>query len=295
MKTKRAKATAKEPAQTEEPEIITFERDSTVMDASSTLELVSYSPSEKSIQSSQFNNNIIQLISEMPKMIDDDLKRVFTSTNEARRLLFVVNGAASYEIYKRALSRGEEFTTKKGRGVSELFRDLSMQSGLDITTLRDDFRIWDEFGVVLLDYISNYPERILPREFWLLAVKTPNPQSTLQYFEEQRDSVTYYVSHARRDAKKLTAGKTIEQVLREDLEERAEAIIEMSAAAASSQLEAKPMHGEDSPARRDRVVTVGLPETEETAFYIRQIIDKYGSFSGWFLTRAKEEFGGVDD
>jgi hypothetical protein len=258
------------------------------------MSLVTYSTESGMIESSVHNMNAIEMIKKLPSMPDEKLKDIFTSAAEARRLLFVINGAASHEIYKRASERGETFTTKKGQGISELFRDLSLSSGLDLATLRDDFRIWDEFEVILLDYLANFPERILPREFWLLAVKTPAPQTTLQYFEMQRDSVSYYVQHARRDTKKFNQGLGVDQILREDLEERAQAMADMAAAKAEGAPEPV-SSGEKAEAevRKEKLVSVGLPENTETLYYVRQIIEKYGSFSGWFLIRAKEEFGDV--
>lgn len=268
------------------------------VEQSPVLGLVGYRTDSKIVESSFYNENAIRLIRELPKMVDEELKQVFTSVNEARRLMFVINGATSYEIYKRASERGETFTTKKGMGISELFRDLSMSSGLDISTLRDDFRIWDEFNVVILDYLANIPERILPREFWLLAVKAPNPQATLKYFESQRDSLSYYVQHARRDTKKLNQGMSLDQVLKEDIEERAEYLAglgsEQSSVLTPANADSTDTDTTDTTASKSpKLVTVGLPETPETLYYVRQIIEKYGSFSGWFSIRSKEEFGEV--
>lgn len=260
-------------------------------DEVSMLSLVTYDKSNKVIESGGYNRQAIALIMDVPTMSDEDLKQMFTTTNEARRLMFVVNGAISYEIYKRACDRGETFTTRKGEGVSELFRDLSVSSGLELATLRDDFRIFDEFGIELVECLAVSPDRIMPREFYCLAVRTPNPQETLRYFEEQRDSVTYYVAHARRDTKKFNEGLSVAEVRRQDLAER-EVAVQVARLSATS--EAELWSDADEPTVTptvERSFQVSLPSNQISEYYVREIVGKYGSFRNWFFHRAAEEFG----
>lgn len=154
--------------------------------------------------------------------------------------------------------------------------------GIEGPTLYKDYRIFEEFGGRILEYMVAAPEKLLPREMYGVALHTNNnPGFTtldvLDYFEEQREATGgYFIDHARRDSKKINDGMTINEVREQDMNARLELI------------EKRKLR---EPSIKEPTTKVDVPATPESNYYMLKIIDKYASFSSWFLQKALEEFG----
>jgi hypothetical protein len=225
----------------------------------------------------------LDMIEALPNFNDEQVRDLYLKSHEAGKVVFLVNGAIAYEIYKR-VSSTKRFLNRKGQGVKNVFNELATEIGVDVNTLYQDFRIFDAFGDYLIGLLAeDKPELLLPREFYAIAVKTGDKaQDTLTYFEEQRQSVGYTILHARRDAQKINSGKTIAQVAKEDKAERKAAVDNPPASAND---------GKDAAELIQGTLHLAVTKTPDNSRYLNLIIDTHGSFEKWFTTRCQEEFG----
>lgn len=248
--------------------------------------LVTYDPFSSHVQVS---NKVKDLIDSLPRLEDKELTELFRNTVDAERAMFVVRGAAAHEIFKRAADDGQKFDKTKGGGVDSLINAVAKDVGIDGKTLYADFRVFQEFGGLLVEQLTTAPETIMPREFYVQAMKTTTlsqelPSEILKYFQEQRESTGgYFTDHARRDTKLFNEGKLIEEVRKLDIDNRV----------------ARVSDSKDNPGvlnkPKDKIMTIPIAASPENIAYGRLIIDKYSSFSEWYRRKNLEEFGVVEE
>lgn len=244
--------------------------------------LVHFTSKNNYVEAGGRNSGAAQFIERLPAMNSRDLLKVVEGTVNAERVTFVMRGAAAFELVKRKLREVEKFTKVKGQGIDTICNTLAKEVGIDGKTLYKDYRIFEEFGDRLKALLVDTPERILPRELYAVAVcansELTTPAAVLDYFEEQREATGgYFTDHARRDIKRINEGLTIDEIREMDGLERIEKVNE------------KKERMPDG----DKTTSLKIVASVEANYYMRQIIDKHASFSTWFLTRAKEEFGNL--
>lgn len=248
---------------------------------STTEALVSYDPFNSHIQ---VGNSVKDLIASLPKLNNEELKSLFINTVDAERAMFVVRGATAYELYKRALKEGAEFSKAKGAGVDSLLNSIAAEVGIDGKTLYTDFKVFEEFGGWLTEQLTTAPETIMPREYYVLAMKTTNmaiepPSEVLRYFQEQREVTGgYYTDHARRDTKLFNEGKSVEEVQLLDAEFRMEKVAEKGKKKAPKKV-------------AEKETMLKIVASEQNINWYRQIIEKYSSFNAFYERKCMEEFG----
>lgn len=234
----------------------------------------------------QVNSSAVQMIENMKNLNDSQLLSLFSNIVNSEKAMFVVRGAAASELYSRAMEAGKDFNKTKGGGVDALVNEIAKEVGVDGKTLYADFKVFQEFGGLLIEKLATAPDTILPREFYVLAMKTTHaakelPSTVLGYFEEQREATGgYFTDHARRDAKLINDGKTVEEVKKLDAKERKDKI-------AGKATKAVNLSG-------PREANVKILATEQNITWYDMIITKHGSFEAWYVKKCKEEFGETD-
>lgn len=232
-------------------------------------------------------NSAIDVIRAIPDMSSQKLHKLFVTTLEAERAMFVIRGAAAYEMYVRAVDQGKEFTKTKGNGVDAMITEIAKEAGIDSKTLYKDFKIFELFGDELVEKLATAPESILPREFYAIAAQTSatakeEPTAVLEYFNTQREVTGgYFTDHARRDIKRFNEGMSVEDCEKLDAEERIEAV--------SKKKEKK----ESLP--KEQMVNLPILASQTNIKYSKAILSKYGTFSLWFDKKCRDEFGAPEE
>lgn len=217
------------------------------------------------------------------KVIDDDaLVDLFQGAIAAESAAFVVRGAAAFELVERAEKQGQAFTTTKGNGVSTVIQDVVRRTNVKTQTIQEDFRIYQLLSSDMTRCLREAPETLLPRELYRMATQIENvtwatPLELVDYFREQRESLTYTSDHARRDVKRVNGGMTIDEVREADAQERAD-VLAGNKSARLSQANAK-------------MLTLRISKNPRNSRLYEKIINTHGSFDSWFTRRASEEFG----
>lgn len=248
--------------------------------------LIAYDPKTSYMQ---IGNSVKELIASLPSMKTEQLTNLFRNTVDVERAMFVVRGATAHELIKRAIEDGKKFDKTKGNGVDTMINEIAKEVGIDGKTLYADYKVFDEFGGWLKEQLTEAPDTIMPREFYVLAMKTTTmaqepPSEILNYFQEQRESTGgYFTDHARRDAKLFNEGKTIEQVKQLDAEQRIEKVAEKNSGAKKAQVPA------------ERYASLQIVASDQNINYCRKILEKYASFNEWFERKCKDEFGAADE
>lgn len=246
--------------------------------------LISYDPFSSHVQ---VGNSVRDLISVLPKLDDLALVEMFRNTVGAEKAMFVIRGATAHEIIKRAEDAGKKFGKTNGGGIDSVINEIAKDVGIDGKTLYADYKVFEEFGGYLTEQLTTAPEAIMPREYYVLAIKTGMsqelPMSILEYFEERRLSTNgYFTDHARRDVKLLNEGKTIEQVMEMDATNRAEIVADKNKKAPAKTGSSAPI---------EKTLSVSLPDNAQVKSWYKQILAKYGTFESWYTRKCTEEFG----
>jgi len=285
---KKDNATVKPEVLTEEPtpaETAAKPVNSTKLAKSKVEPIVGYDPSNGGLS---IGESVGKLVASLSEMSDEQLKQMFASALDSERALFVVRGAIAHELYRRATADGQEFDKSKGGGVNALIAEIAKDVGVDAKTLYTDFKVFEEFGGLLLEQLTTAPEALLPREYYVLATKTTRqaqelPMSVLEYFTEQRESTGgYFTDHARRDTKLFNEGRTVDEVKKLDAAER-------KAHIAGKGKDKAPAQAKES------FVTVNLVNNPQNLDWFKLVVEKYGTFSEFFTRKCREEFGDTVD
>ena len=226
----------------------------------------------------------LKIISGLKDLTDQQVRDLYIQSDSANKVMFVINGAMSYEIYRR-VEASSKFMNRKGQGVNSVFTELATDLGIAPSTLYADFKIFQEFGPILEHYLKESPESLLPREYYSLAVKTGDMAiKTMEYFEQKRESSGYTTMHARRDTKLINSGISIDVVDQADLDERKQI----------AQTPAVSVNADKSAAELiEPMLKLQIHKTMEAEGFLGSIVEDYGSFESWFLIRCREEFGAV--
>jgi hypothetical protein len=242
--------------------------------------LVRYDPADQNIIAWGPQSGAIGLIQSLKSLNMEQLNRVFTTAMDAERTMFVIRGAAAHELVSRQVKK---FTKEKGQGIDTLMRELAKDTGVDGRTLYKDYLIFEEFGAFLTNLLATNHERIMPREYYALAVNVSvsvpiTPMDVAEYFEEKRQATGgYFTDHARRDIKQLNQGASIEEVSTADSVERMDAVN-------------NPKERKQAVAQ-EKMIPLKVVASPQMFWLIERIVETHGSVGNYLTRRGTEEFG----
>jgi hypothetical protein len=140
-----------------------------------------------------------RMISGVRGMPDETIIETARMATELEGQAFRVRGACAAELRRRIRRRaaGDE------RKIGAAFDELARQVGVHTVTLRDDCRIFEEFGNEII--VNNY----LPREVYRLALTARDPRSAVEMYQNRKETdARYSTLDYRRDISELNRGRT---------------------------------------------------------------------------------------
>jgi hypothetical protein len=282
--TKGAKSTPK-VTKVIEPEVIEPKDYKTGREDAQPQAIAVYAPKNTDLA---ITSGAVQMIKDIETRDDDELVNMLRGLSMTETAIWVVLGAATFEIIERAQKEGFRQQRVAGGGLNAFVNDVARETGVDWNTLWQNYKIYSEFRVELRDLLEKSPEQILPKEFYKQALRAPVPAHALNYFVEKRAALSgsYNMLHAKRDADKAIDGKKFKQIDSEDIKERNEAV-----KAKANTKKAKETLKASTKEAKVEMIPLQLHPTDDNVWRIQQIVEKYTTFEQFFIKACDEMVG----
>ena len=145
------------------------------------------------------------LLNEIASTDDEQLIRIAANARLLERFAFLIRGMCALVLrrrYPQRLSGGRGKRDQAGLGIQAQMARLAEQTGVDRRTLETDARISDTF-FARMDETA--PEHIpsLAREYYVIALSTPDPHAAIRTAIEKRADSSYGLAQFRADVRHL--------------------------------------------------------------------------------------------
>ena len=128
-----------------------------------------------------------QLLPRLRQLDDDELRHLALQATRLEQYTFRLRGAIASEVRRRValrLSGGRGRRDHEGKGVRSCLRQLAAEIGVSVVTLTTDARIYDVFFTYDEETLIAR-DNSLPREYYVIALGTPDPLAAIRMAEEQ--------------------------------------------------------------------------------------------------------------
>jgi hypothetical protein len=140
-----------------------------------------------------------RMVAQLAAMPDEHIIETARNANEMEAQAFRVRGACAAEMKRRVRERAMGDEASIGKAMSQLALDI----GVHFHTLKDDCRIFEEFGAECLS------TNIHPREVYRLALTASNPRAAAEMYTNRKEQdARYSTLDYRRDISELNRGRT---------------------------------------------------------------------------------------
>ena len=147
------------------------------------------------------------LLPRLPQLDDDELLRLAAQARLLEACAFRLRGACVAELRRRtarlAGGKGKRDTARVG--VKARLSDLAARLGVSASTLKTDARIHEVF---FSDDTGSAREPALPRDYYVTALRAPDPVAAIGAARSHSSDPTYNREHFRRDVQALRSAST---------------------------------------------------------------------------------------